>query len=49
MSRFYDDLETRSAEVRDASFKECLPIQIKHAKTHAPISQRPWPMWTRVP
>jgi phenylacetate-CoA ligase len=36
MSRFYDDLETRSPEVRDASFKECLPIQIKHAKTHAP-------------
>ncbi len=36
MSRFHDDLETRSAEVRDASFKECLPIQIKHAKTHAP-------------
>jgi phenylacetate-CoA ligase len=36
MGRFYDALETRSAEAREAALAEALPRQVAHAKANAP-------------
>lgn len=36
MSDYYDALETRTQEVREAAWVQALPIQIAHAQAHAP-------------
>lgn len=36
MNQFYDALETRSTEEREAALLACLPGQIAHAQSHAP-------------
>ena len=36
MPDYYDELETRSAQAREAALLEALPGQIAHAKRHAP-------------
>lgn len=39
-SRFYDDLETRDPEVREAALMAALPDQIAHARENAPAFTR---------
>ncbi|MBP2312907.1 phenylacetate--CoA ligase family protein [Azospirillum soli] len=40
MADFYDSLETRSADQREAELFAALPAQIAHAKAHAPYFSR---------
>ena len=36
MNKFYDALETRSTQERDAALMAALPGQVAHAQCHAP-------------
>ena len=40
MDEYYDDLETRSAEAREAAYIAALPAFVRHAKSKAPLYGR---------